>query len=58
MSTNSGSFMAESFGAEGSVSPAPVLSLEAVTLTLPSAAGPVNILRGVDLSVGRASGWR
>jgi len=30
----------------------PVLALEAVTLTLPSAAGPVNILRGVDLAVG------
>jgi putative ABC transport system ATP-binding protein len=29
----------------------PVLSLENVTLTLPSAAGPVNILRGVDLAV-------
>jgi putative ABC transport system ATP-binding protein len=29
----------------------PVLALEAVTLTLPSAAGPVNILRGVDLAV-------
>ncbi|EJL37844.1 hypothetical protein PMI01_00480, partial [Caulobacter sp. AP07] len=29
----------------------PVLSLENVTLTLPSAAGPVNILRGVDLVV-------
>jgi len=28
-----------------------VLALEAVTLTLPSAAGPVNILRGVDLAV-------
>ena len=38
--------------AEGSVSPALVLNLEAVTLTLPSAAGPVNILRGVDLAVG------
>ena len=32
-------------------SPAPVLALEDVTLTLPSAAGPVNILRGVDLHV-------
>ena len=32
-------------------SPAPVLALEDVTLTLPSAAGPVNILRGVDLTV-------
>ncbi|MBO9707733.1 MAG: ATP-binding cassette domain-containing protein [Caulobacter sp.] len=31
--------------------PVPVLSLEAVTLTLPSAAGPVEILRGVDLTV-------
>ena len=30
---------------------APVLALDAVTLTLPSAAGPVNILRGVDLTV-------
>ncbi|CAN5534288.1 ATP-binding cassette domain-containing protein [soil metagenome] len=30
---------------------APVLALDAVTLTLPSAAGPVNILRGVDLRV-------
>ncbi|MBC7669396.1 ABC transporter ATP-binding protein [Caulobacter sp. DWR3-1-2] len=29
----------------------PVLALEAVTLTLPSAAGPVHILRGVDLTV-------
>ncbi|KQZ17548.1 ABC transporter ATP-binding protein [Caulobacter sp. Root1472] len=29
-----------------------VLALDAVTLTLPSAAGPVNILRGVDLAVG------
>jgi predicted ABC-type transport system involved in lysophospholipase L1 biosynthesis ATPase subunit len=27
------------------------LVLDAVTLTLPSAAGPVNILRGVDLAV-------
>ena len=36
--------------AEGSAA-APVLALEAVTLTLPSAAGPVNILRGVDLAV-------
>ena len=32
-------------------SPAPVLVFQDVTLTLPSAAGPVNILRGVDLSV-------
>ena len=31
-------------------SPAPLI-LEAVTLTLPSAAGPVEILRGVDLTV-------
>jgi putative ABC transport system ATP-binding protein len=38
--------------AEGSTPLAPVLAFEAVTLTLPSAAGPVNILRGVDLSVG------
>ena len=38
--------------AEGSASSAPVLALESVTLTLPSAAGPVNILRGVDLAVG------
>ena len=30
------------------------LALDAVTLTLPSAAGPVNILRGVDLVVGPA----
>ena len=30
---------------------ASVLQLQAVTLTLPSAAGPVNILRGVDLAV-------
>ncbi len=41
--------------AEGFASPdralAPVLTLQAVTLTLPSAAGPVNILRGVDLAV-------
>ena len=37
--------------AEGSTPAALVLNLEAVTLTLPSAAGPVNILRGVDLSV-------
>ena len=27
------------------------LVLDAITLTLPSTAGPVNILRGVDLSV-------
>jgi putative ABC transport system ATP-binding protein len=47
MTRKSGRFMAE-----GSVSPALVLNLEAVTLTLPSAAGPVNILRGVDLAVG------
>ncbi|MFZ5669568.1 MAG: ABC transporter ATP-binding protein [Pseudomonadota bacterium] len=32
----------------------PPLSLEAVSLTLPSAAGPVDILRGVSLEVGRA----
>jgi len=31
--------------------PAPPLALSAVALTLPSAAGPVNILRGVDLTV-------
>lgn len=30
---------------------APPLALEAVTLTLPSAAGPVEILRGVDFTV-------
>ncbi|MEH0194711.1 ATP-binding cassette domain-containing protein [Caulobacter sp. CCNWLY153] len=30
---------------------APPLALSAVALTLPSAAGPVNILRGVDLTV-------
>jgi putative ABC transport system ATP-binding protein len=35
---------------------APPLALEAVSLTLPSAAGPVEILRGVDLIV--ASGER
>jgi putative ABC transport system ATP-binding protein len=34
------------------VSPTAPLVLDAVALTLPSAAGPVNILRGVDLSVG------
>jgi len=34
------------------VPPAAPLVLDAVALTLPSAAGPVNILRGVDLSVG------
>jgi putative ABC transport system ATP-binding protein len=34
------------------VSPIAPLVLDAVALTLPSAAGPVNILRGVDLSVG------
>src|SRR3982751_5008842 len=30
---------------------APPLSLKGVTLTLPSAAGPVEVLRGVDLTV-------
>ena len=30
---------------------AALLALEAVTLTLPSAAGPVEILRGVDFQV-------
>src|SRR3990167_10014614 len=30
----------------------PPLSLDAVTLTLPSVAGPVEILRGVSLTVG------
>lgn len=33
------------------VQPATPLILDAVALTLPSAAGPVNILRGVDLTV-------
>ena len=33
------------------VQPATPLVLDAVALTLPSAAGPVNILRGVDLIV-------
>jgi putative ABC transport system ATP-binding protein len=33
------------------VQPATPLVLDAVALTLPSAAGPVNILRGVDLTV-------
>jgi len=32
---------------------APPLILRAVTLTLPSAAGPVEILKGVDLTVGK-----
>jgi putative ABC transport system ATP-binding protein len=31
--------------------PQPLLALHGVTLTLPSAAGPVEILRGVDMSV-------
>jgi len=31
--------------------PQPLLALEGVTLTLPSAAGPVEILRGVDMTV-------
>jgi len=31
--------------------PQPLLALEGVVLTLPSAAGPVEILRGVDISV-------
>jgi len=34
------------------VPPAAPLVLDAVALTLPSSAGPVNILRGVDLTVG------
>ncbi|ADG10323.1 ABC transporter [Caulobacter segnis] len=34
------------------VSPIAPLVLDAVALTLPSTAGPVNILRGVDLSIG------
>ena len=33
------------------VKPAAPLVLDAVALTLPSSAGPVNILRGVDLVV-------
>ncbi len=33
------------------MTPAPPLALEGVELTLPSAAGPVEILRGVDLTV-------
>jgi len=33
--------------------PSPMISLDAVELTLPSAAGPVHILRGLDLSVAR-----
>jgi putative ABC transport system ATP-binding protein len=32
---------------------APMIYLESVELTLPSAAGPVHILRGLDLAVGR-----
>jgi putative ABC transport system ATP-binding protein len=39
-------------GAEGTVSD-PIILLEGVRLTLPSEAGPVDILRGVDLSIGR-----
>ncbi len=31
----------------------PMIALESVELTLPSAAGPVHILRGLDLAVGR-----
>ncbi|MEX1154470.1 ABC transporter ATP-binding protein [Parvibaculum sp.] len=30
-----------------------IIELDAVTLTLPSAAGPVNILRGIDLAIAR-----
>jgi putative ABC transport system ATP-binding protein len=51
MTRKSGRFMAEGSAPRAS-GLAPVLNLEAVTLTLPSAAGPVNILRGVDLAVG------
>jgi putative ABC transport system ATP-binding protein len=34
------------------MTPAPPLQLDRIELTLPSAAGPVSILKGVDLSVG------
>ncbi|MEQ8357566.1 MAG: ABC transporter ATP-binding protein [Kiloniellaceae bacterium] len=37
----------------GAHSPKPIISLEGVELTLPSAAGPVHILRGLDLLVSR-----
>jgi putative ABC transport system ATP-binding protein len=50
MTRKSGRFMAEGSAAPAS-GHAAVLSLKAITLTLPSAAGPVNILRGVDLAV-------
>ncbi len=34
-------------------SPAPLVRVRGLTLTLPSASGPVNILRGVDLDIAR-----
>ena len=33
--------------------PSPLIQVRGLTLTVPSAAGPVNILRGVDLDIGK-----
>ena len=36
--------------------PSPLVEVRGLTLTVPSAAGPVNILRGIDLDVAAGAG--